>query len=134
MKAACPVKNQCQTEAVIYKAKIKTTNAYYIGMTSKSFKTRFNQHKHTFRTETRKNDTALAQYIWAKNLGPNPDIEWSILKKCKVIKPGDKLCDLCVSEKVYICKAQNDPNNINKRNDVGTRCCHEKNIKLGAVT
>ena len=134
VKAACPVKNQCQTEAVIYKAKIKTTNAYYIGMTSKSFKTRFNQHKHTFRTETRKNDTALAQYIWAKNLGPNPDIEWSILKKCKVIKPGDKLCDLCVSEKVYICKAQNDPNNINKRNDVGTRCCHEKNIKLGAVT
>ena len=71
-------------------------------MTSKSFKTRFNQHRHTFRTETRKNDTALAQYIWAKNLGPNPDIEWCILKKCKVIKPGDKLCDLCVSEKVYI--------------------------------
>ena len=51
-----------------------------------------------------------------------------------MIKPGDKLCDLCVSEKVYICKAQNDPNNINKRNDVGTRCCNVKNIKLGAVT
>ena len=74
-------------------------------------------------------------YLFAgPNLGPNPDIEWSILKKYNVIKPGDKLCDLCVSEKVYICKAQNDPNNINKRNDVGTRCCHEKKIKLGAVT
>ena len=44
VKEACPVKNQCQTEAVIFKAKVKATNAYYIGMTSKSFKTRFNQH------------------------------------------------------------------------------------------
>ena len=103
-------------------------------MTSKSSKQDLTSINTLLGLKPEKNDTALAQYIWTKNLAPNPDIEWCILKKCKVIKPGDKLCDLCVSKKVYICKAQNDPNNINKRNDVGTRCCHEKNIKLGAVT
>ena len=134
IKTKCPVKNECKTEAIIYKATFKATNAYYIGMSSKMFKTRFNQHTHTLRTESRKNDTALAQYAWSKNFGPTPDIEWTILKKCKVMQPGDRYCDLCISEKMFLTKAQSDPNCINKRNDVGTRCCHIKNTKLGAVT
>ena len=51
-----------------------------------------------------------------------------------VMQPGDRYCDLCISEKMFLTKAQSDPNCINKRNDVGTRCCHIKNTKLGAVT
>ena len=44
------------------------------------------------------------------------------------------MCDLCTSEKLYILKCANDVNNINLRNDVGTRCCHVRNTRLGAIT
>ena len=111
-----------------------TSNAYYIGMTSPPFKSRFNQHKHSFRTETRRNSTALSQFTWNKNCGPTPNLKWEIIKECKKFSPGDKMCDLCTSEKLYILKCANDVNNINLRNDVGTRCCHVRNTRLGAIT
>ena len=60
--------------------------------------------------------------------------EHSVLQKCKVMKPGDRYCNLCISEKMFLARTQKDTNCINKRNDIGTRCCHTKNTKLGAIT
>ena len=74
------------------------------------------------------------QFTWNKNCGPNPNSKWEIVKECKKFSPGDKMCDLCTSEKLYILKCANDVNNINLRNDVGTRCCHVRNTRLGAIT
>ena len=54
--------------------------------------------------------------------------------ECKKFSPGDRMCDLCTSEKLYILKCANDVNNINLRNDVGTRYCHVRNTRLGAIT
>ena len=33
-------------------------------------------------------------------------------------------CDLCLSEKLCIIKNENNPNDINKRNDIGGKCMH----------
>ena len=103
-------------------------------MTSLPFKSRFNQHKHSFRTEARRNNTALSQFTWNKNCGPTPNLKWEIIKECKKFSPGDRMCDLCTSEKLYILKCANDVNNINLRNDVSTRCCHVRNTRLIAIT
>ena len=49
----CPVNNKCQTKNVIYKATLKN-GVNYIGMTSTTFKTRYNNHIHSFKTEAKK--------------------------------------------------------------------------------
>ena len=51
-------------------------------------------------------------------------------KKCSVYKPGNSHCDLCLSEKLFIIKNANNPNNINKRNDVGGKCMHTMKFLL----
>ena len=98
------------------------TKAEYIGITDLAFKTRYNNHTHSFRNETKKHSTALSTYVWANNLNPNPNIKWEILKKCNRYEPGHKQCDLCLSETVYILSNLNNPHNINKRTDIGNKC------------
>ena len=40
-------------------------------------------------------------------------------------RPGISYCYLCLSEKLCIIKKNaNNPNNINKRNDIGSKCMH----------
>ena len=131
---ACPVNGKCCLEDVVYKATVEETKAYYVGMTSWPWKNRYNQHRHSFRTETRKTSTALSQYVHEKKLGPDPRIKWEILEKCSKRKPGDKMCNLCVSEKMQILLSSRDPKNINRRNDLSTRCNHLRTTKLGYIT
>ena len=44
--------------------------------------------------------------------------------KYAVYKPGNSSCDFCLSGKLCMIKNANNPNNINKRNDVGNKCMH----------
>ena len=132
-KANCPTPGKCCTECVIYSATVEQTGTNYIGMTQNKFKTRFTQHTHSFKMESKKNATTLSQYIWCQKMNPNPKIKWSILKKCTTYQPGNKCCDLCISEKLSIIKNSSNPNNINKRNDIGTRCTHHKHFKLDQI-
>ena len=131
---ACPVNGKCCLEEVVYKATVEDTKAYYVGMTSWPWKNRYNQHRHSFRTETRKTSTALSQYVHDKKLGPDPRIKWEILEKCSKRKPGERMCNLCVSEKMQILLCSRDPKNINRRNDLSTRCNHLRATKLGSIT
>ena len=131
---ACPVNGKCCLEEVVYKATVEDTKAYYVGMTSWPWKNRYNQHRHSFRTETRKTSTALSQYVHDKKLGPDPRIKWEILEKCSKRKPGERMCNLCVSEKMQILLCSRDPRNINRRNDLSTCCNHLRATKLGSIT
>ena len=38
-----------------------------------------------------------------------PKITWSILKNCHVYTAGQRMCDLCLSEKLFLIKAAGDP-------------------------
>ena len=42
--------------------------------------------------------------MWDKGLNPEPNIEWSILGHAPAYKPGNKNCDLCLTEKAQIAK------------------------------
>ena len=123
----CPIPDSnCRTKSVIYSAKIE--NATYYGLTSLELKDRIISHRQTFRTETKKNATALSSYIWTNEINRNrenneitePKIKWTIEKTCRTYKPGDKNCDLCLSEKVIIVQNINNPKTINKKTDCGS--------------
>ena len=127
-KSKCPVDNKCLTETVIYKAKVHYEHAEmeYIGLTDNPFKTRYNEHTHTFRNENKKKATTLANFVWEKKLNPHPNIKWSIIQKCRRYSPGQKTCNLCLTEKLHIVKNMNNTRSLNKRADVGNKCTKHK--------
>ena len=64
----CPVSGRCLSESVIYQATVNTNNGKpeqtYIGLTANTFKTRFNNHKASFKNETKKSSTELTANIF----------------------------------------------------------------------
>ena len=136
----CPIQNgKCRTESVIYCAEVK--DASYIGMTSGQVKDRITSHRQTFREEDRQNSTTLSKFIWTNRLNKDetgniiePPVKWSILQQCETYKPGQKYCNLCLTEKLFIISNINKPNNINKRTDVATICIHKQKHFLNSVT
>ena len=130
-KNSCPIPDKCCSKCLVYKASLDNIN--YIGMTEGEFKTRYYNHTHSFREPSKKNSTTLSQYVWENNLNPQPIITWEIMKLCHTYKPGDKACDLCVTEKLLIMENIRDPKNINKRSDIGNRCVHTRSHFLHSV-
>ena len=63
-------------------------------------------------------------------MNPTPVVRWSYLQKCTKYMPGQKTCDLCLSEKLFILKAFKDKSNINVRNEVASICRHRNDYKL----
>ena len=95
----CPVENNCLKKNVVYKATL-TSGVNYIGMTSNTFKTRFNNHINSFKNESKKASTTLAQYVWNNNLNPEPVIKWQILQECKQYRPGQKGLSIMYHRKI----------------------------------
>lgn len=130
----CPLDRQCLTESIVYQATVTTEDdrpdQTYIGLTENSFKTRFNNHKSSFRLATKKNSTELSKYIWRlKEENTDFDLSWRIIKKAKGYSPTSKRCDLCLWEKYFItCK----PNlsTLNKRNELVNTCRHAAKFLL----
>ena len=115
---------------MIYQAKVIDKKAEYIGMTTTSFKQRFANHKKSFKHQDYQNETALSSFIWDKNLNPTPNIQWKILKKTSKYQPGQKACQICVSEKYFIIKGLLKPKNINKKTDIASQCVHRRDATL----
>jgi len=130
IKENCPLNGKCLTQTVIYKAEIKdgTTEKNYIGCTEGEFKTRYNNHTASLRNKNKKASTTLSSLVWQTGQNPVPEVKWQIIKKCHRYQPGNKTCDLCISEKICILRA--DKNNINKRNEIGSLCRHRNTFKL----
>ena len=129
-KKNCPLNDNCKAESIIYKATVNETENYYFGSTEGEFKTRYNNHTHSFRKEDRKNDTTLAKHIWEKNLNPIPEITWQIAAKAHKYKPGNKYCDICLMEKMYILQHLGNDKCLNKNSEFGTLCIHKRKHKL----
>jgi len=45
-----------------------------------------------------------------------------------------KTCNLCLTEKLHINKQSNDPNLLNSRDELLTKCRHKNKFKLKALT
>ena len=99
-------------------------------MTTTSFKLRYANHKKSFKHEQYKNETTLSSFIWDKKLNPNPKIKWNIIKKCQKYQPGQKTCQICVSEKYWIIKGLLKAHNINRKTDIASLCVHRRDATL----
>ena len=131
-RGPCPVGGECRREAVIYKATVKANDQvnHYIGCSETEFKTRWNNHKSSFRHEIYSDKTRLAQHVWQlKSANENFDVSWKIQRKSIPYVNGTRKCDLCLSEKLEI--VMSDPRtSLNKRTEIANKCRHRAKFKL----
>ena len=133
-KNDCPVENKCLLTDVIYQATVTRSDngeqETYVGLTSRSFKERWSNHKTSFNLASHEKETRLSILIWDfKRKGINYELKWTILAKSKSYSPASKKCWLCLKEKYYILFG-GDLATLNKRHEFFTPCLHKQKFKL----
>ena len=127
-KDLCPLDGACLTSNVIYEATVTTTTGdtkTYIGMTEHEFKTRYNNHKLSFRDQKHSHSTVLSKHIWdLKDSNTDYQINWRIIKRANTYRGNPSRCNLCLSEKLCILSAR-DISLLNKKSELVTKCRHE---------
>ena len=133
----CPLSGNCLTECIVYKATVSVPHKpdkHYYGLTEGPFKTRFNGHTHSFRTESCRRETELSKYIWEVKDNNQPyEINWSIAQRAAAYKCGTRRCDICLTEKTVIAAA--DPSStLNKRAEIISTCRHRAKFRYDRVS
>ena len=128
-KDKCPLENNCLIQSVIYKASDKTEGIpdekNYIGLREGTFKKRFYNHRLTFRNRNYYQSTKLSKHIWElKDKKKNLNTGWSIIITTAPYNNSSKKCNLCLTEKFCIVKADK-ATLVNKRSELMSRCRHE---------
>ena len=138
VKNECPLNGECLTPAVVYKALVNNNDCLreYTGCTEPEFKTRWRNHKSSFKTEWKRTDSKLSVYVWElrEKYGINdPNITWSIHQRRSPYRCGSRKCDLCLSEKLAILKNDSGHPSLNKKSEIMDKCRHRSKFKLSAV-
>ena len=136
----CPLNGQCLTDDnlvytadVVYNDGEEDVQDTYHGSTAGPFKTRWTEHKSSFRLEYKKKNSTLSKLIWRLKENNIPyRITWSIEKRAQAYKCGTRLCNLCLAEKVIIARSTN-PRMINKRSEIMNKCRHRNKYLLSSV-
>ena len=131
----CPLRGECLQKNAIYHAKVTNGEEVrnYVGSTI-DFKKRYYGHMASFRNEAQKHNTALSTHIWEKELGPEPNIEWSIITHAPAYSKGQRNCDLCLTEKLHIAKTLGNSQYLNRRTELAQRCRHRAQFLLQPPT
>lgn len=128
-KTSCPLRGECLSNAVVYKATVLSdnTSVSYIGLSGGSFKTRYGNHTKSFKHERYEKETELSKYVWGlKRRGAKYYIHWEIVKKSDTNRRGSGTCNLCLEEKLAIISKDDK---INKRAELISTCRHNKRKK-----
>ena len=135
-KEQCPLDGKCNNGPIVYKATISggQTEKIYIGCTEE-YKKRLANHKLSFKNTGKKNATRLSKYVWSENLHPNPNIKWELVRYGWPYKPGGRICDLCLTEKMIILTEHknNKHDLLNLRNESTDRCVHKLKFRLNRI-
>ena len=134
-KPECRLDGECQRSSVIYKCEVtapEIPKKVYIGLTEKSFKTRFNSHKQSLNNKKYMNSTSLSSYVWdlKENRSITPLLKWSIIEQVKSYKNGSRNCPLCLQEKYEILFYPNKSELLNKRSELIAKCRHSNKFLL----
>ena len=123
-KEDCSLENQCLTRGIVYQATVTTEQGSksYVGVTDTDFKSRYTNHKQSFRKEAYSNQTELSKHVWQlKKDKVDYTIRWKILDRAHSSSNATKRCKLCTLEKFYIiCKRELAT--INKRSELANTC------------
>ena len=131
-KASCPMDRSCLRKCFMYQTQVESANSrkYYLGKSEDEFKTRYNNHTMPFRHKGYEKGTELSKYVWyLKDKSEHFTIKWSVAAKPSPYICGIKRCDLCLTEKLLIAKA--DPRTLlNKRSEIVWKCRHRNKFTL----
>ena len=99
-------------------------------LAKKNFKERYKKHAASFRNKSNEKSTELSKYIWQlKKSNISYDLRWSIACKDHPYTGGTRKCDLCLTEKPAIMKA--DPKSLlNKRDEFFPKCRYMNKFTL----
>ena len=134
----CPLNGNCLVKKVVYRADVKNLSdnsiKTYLGISEPDFKARYGNHKNSFKYRKNATKTELSKYIWKlKDQNHRYEIKWSIVKQCATsYNPVTKSCNLCLSEKFYICTFKDRANLLNKRSELISKCRHENKFLLAS--
>ena len=131
-KNECPLDGRCRINSIVYDATTSVGNIikHYYGCTEKEFKTRYYNHKNSFKDSKRRHATALSNAFWtAKYQGNPPNITWNVHCQVTPYQCGMKQCQLCLEEKLTIAKADKNIT-LNKRSELIGKCRHKAKFKL----
>ena len=121
---------------IYYKATVTETTLNnretYIGLTENEFKTRFNLHKSSFKLEHKRTSTTLSDHVWKlKKKNINCNIKWQVVKRVKPFAPSNKVCGLCLQEKLSILRSAPS---LNKRSEIFGHCIQRKKFLLSNLS
>ena len=119
-KASCPTGRTCLQKCFVDQTQADSANSrkYLLGTSQDEFQTRCNSHTMSFLKKGYEKETELSKYVlYLKDKGEDFTIKWSVAEKvCRYIC-GSRRCDLCLTEKLLIAKA--DPKTLlNKRFEI----------------
>lgn len=134
VKESCPLNGDCLEKCLVYKAVVsegENTHVYY-GTSEGEFKTRYNNHTKSFRHQKNRNETELSKLIWSlKEKNVVHTLSWSIAARASPYRCGTRRCDLCLTEKTMILRA--DTSLINKRSELISKCRHSNKFSLNNI-
>ena len=135
-RSECPIGGECKKSNVIYNATVITKEGNvnkeynYIGLTATSFITRYRNHVQSFKKQEHSNATELSKFVWeCKTKNVEYVINWRVMKSVSSYQPGNKFCNLCTAEAVYIAYMAGN-NSLNKKNEIIKNCRHKSRWKL----
>ena len=87
----------------------------------------------SFKNIKKRNATELSKTVWnAKESDINLTINWKIINQVIPYKPGQKCCNLCLTEKLEILLA-NQTTTLNKQSELTEKCCQKNKFKLNKL-
>ena len=128
----CPLEGKCKASSLVYQATVSTADKTetYVGSTACEFKTRYNNHKASFKHSSKRNSTELSKYIWSlKDKNINYNLKWSIVTHAPACKNGNSVCGLCLTEK-YVIIFQPSIASLNDRKALISSCRHASKFTL----
>ena len=134
-KNLCPLRGECLTECVVYKAEVSSEDGkkVYYGSCEGSFKERFTNHQKSINRKEYRKETRLSQYVWnLKDRKKQFEIAWCIVKKCSPYKPASRKCDLCLTEKLVIVEGDSKLM-LNERSEIANKCRHSNKFSYRTV-
>ena len=132
-KPECPSDKKCLSECLVYNASVdrldNNETKHYYGTCKKNFKERYNNHTASFRNKSKEKSTELSKYIWELKDNIQHNLKRYIASKGRPYVCGSRKCDLCLTEKLTIIKA--DPESLlNTRDELVSKCRHMNKFAL----
>ena len=85
----CPLNGECCSKCLAHKADLTSDNLnkYYYGLCETTLKTRYNNHKHTFKHQEKRHSRELPKAYWnSTKTGKHPNIKRNIEKRASPIR------------------------------------------------